>query len=98
MSTTTVTLEPRSVAASAHSLRTEFLKAKLTGVKTVATKEAVHIEMPLARLSGYQFSYGHERCSWTTSKTKIVLELKGFAVEQSTRKNVFHVMLKRMIP
>ena len=95
MSTTTVTLEPTSIAASARSLKTEFLKARLTGVTTVAAKGAVHIEMPIARLADYQFVYSRERCSWTTSKRKVVLELKGFVVEQCAKRNVFLVVLRR---
>ena len=95
MSTKTVTLEPRSIAASARSLKTEFLKARLKGVTTVAAKGAVHIGMPIARLADYQFVYSGERCSWTTSRRKIVLELKGFAVEQCAKKNVFLVVLRR---
>src|SRR5258708_1868273 len=95
MSTTTVTLGPKSIADSAQYLRRQFLKAKLTGVKAVESAGAVHIEIPLARLADYQFVCGLERCSWTTAKTKIVLDLKGFAVEQRAKKNVFHVVLRR---
>src|SRR5258708_7449658 len=94
MSTSTVTLEPQNIAASAQSLRAEFARAKFSGVKTVTAKGAVHVEMPIHRLAAYRFAYDHEHCSWTTSKQKIVLRVKDFAVEQQTTKNTFLVMFK----
>ncbi len=87
MSTTTIALEPQNMAAAAQSLRAEFLKAKLSGVKASAAKGAVQIQMPISRLADYQFACADAYCSWSTSHRKIVVEVKGFSVEQKARKN-----------
>lgn len=86
MSTTTIALEPQNIAAAAQSLRAEFLKAKLSGVKTSAAKGAFQIQIPIARLADYQFACADAYCSWSTSHKKIVVELKGFSVEQKAKK------------
>jgi hypothetical protein len=94
MSTTTIALEPQNMAASAQSLRAEFLKAKISGVKTSTEKGAVHIRMPLARLADYQFACADAYCSWATSNKKIVVEVKGFSVEQKAKKNFLLLVFK----
>jgi hypothetical protein len=94
MSITTIALEPQNMAASAQSLRAEFLKAKISGVKTSTEKGAVHIRMPLARLSDYQFACADASCSWATSNKKIVVEVKGFSIEQKAKKNVFLLIFR----
>jgi len=85
----TITLEPRNIAASVQSLKTEFAKANMAGVKTIGKRGAVYVEMPIARLSDYQFSSSHEHCSWKTLKKKVVIQSKGFAVEQQIRNKAF---------
>ena len=50
MPTATVTLEPRNIAASIKFLKTEFAKANILGVKTIAKRAAVYVSMPIARL------------------------------------------------
>jgi len=86
MSTTTIALEPQNIAAAAQSLRAEFLKAKFSGVKTSAAKGAFQIQIPIARLADYQFACADAYCSWSTSHKKIVVEVKGFSVEQKAEK------------
>src|SRR5215831_20501279 len=94
MSTTTIALEPQNIAACAQSLRAEFLKAKLSGVKTSAAKGAVQIQIPIARLADYQFACADAYCSWSTSQKKIVVELKGFSVEQKATRNFFLLVFR----
>lgn len=94
MSTTTIALEPRNMAASAESLRVEFLKAKLPEVKTSTARDGVQIQMPIARLAKYQFACADAYCSWTVPGKKIVLEVKGFAVEQKAIKDIFVLVFR----
>jgi hypothetical protein len=94
MSTKTIALEPQNIAEAAQSLRAEFLKAKLSGVKTSAAKGAVQIQMPISRLADYQFACADAYCSWSTSHKKIVVELKGFSVEQKAKKNFFLLVFR----
>lgn len=98
MTTATVRLEPQNIAASAQSLKAEFAKANLAGIKTVTRRGAVHVEMPIASLSGYQFAFDREQCSWRTSRRKLVVQLKGFVVEQRTQNKAVHVIFKRTCP
>lgn len=95
MSTTTIALEPRNVAASAQSLRAEFVRAKLPDVRTSTVKGVVQIQMPIARLAEYQFACADEYCSWATSGKKIVLAIKGFSVEQKALRNYFLLVFRR---
>jgi hypothetical protein len=95
MATTTVTLEPQNIPAAVQSLKAEFLNAKLLGLETIARGKAVHVKMPIARLSDYQFAYGHEHVSWRTPKKKVVIQVKGFAVEQHTDDKEFHVVFRK---
>lgn len=94
MTTRTVMLEPWDIAASVRSLKAEFVKAKLSDVKTVMRRGAVHVEIPIARLSDYRFSYGRERCSWKTPGKKVVIGLKGFVVEHQAHNKSFHVVFR----
>src|SRR5215831_4134368 len=94
MSTTTLVLQPQNLAAAAQSLRAEFLKAKLTGVKTSTAKDAFQIQIPIARLADYQFACADAYCSWSTSHKKIVVELKGFSVEQKAKKSFFLLVFR----
>ncbi|MGJ5817178.1 hypothetical protein [Paludibaculum fermentans] len=95
MATTVVTLEPKNLAASVQSLKSEFAKANLSGVKTTTRGGAVHVEMPIARLADLEFAYAHEQCSWKTSNEMvIVLEGKGFLVEQVAHKKAFHFVFR----
>src|SRR6516164_2096322 len=94
MSTTTIALEPENLAAAAQSLRAEFLKAKLSGVKTSAAKGAVQIQIPIARLADYQFACADAYCSWSTSHKKIVVEVKGFSLEQKAKKDFFLLVFR----
>lgn len=96
MSTTTVTLEPLDIAASARSLKTGFAKFKLAGVKMTSQESSVHLELPLGRLAGLQFSYAHEQCSWTMPPNRVTIWLKGFAVEQQTDSKACHVVFRRL--
>src|SRR5438046_77135 len=98
MATETITLEPRNVAAAVKSLQTEFAKAKMAGVKTITKKGALYVEMPIARLSDYQFSSTPEHCSWKTPKKKIVIRTKGFVVEQQIHNKAFHVVFRAAKP
>ena|SRR5215472_705317 len=95
MSTTTLVLQPQNLAAAAQSLRAEFLKAKLTGVKTSTAKDAFQIQIPIARLADYQFVCADAFCSWSTSHKKIVLEVKGFSVEQKAKKDSLLLVFRR---
>src|SRR5690242_6819152 len=95
MATTTVTLEPQNIAASIQSLKTGFAKANLLGVRAITKKGTVDVEMPRARLSNCQFSYAHEHCLWKTRNKKLVVESKGFAVEQQIHNKVFSVVFRR---
>jgi len=94
MATTTVTLEPQNIAASVQSLKTEFAKANMSGVKTITKKGAVWVEMPIARLSDYQFSSSHDHCSWKTLNKKVVIQSKGFAVEQQINNKAFYMVFR----
>jgi hypothetical protein len=94
MATTTITLEPQNIAASVLSLKTEFANANMSGVKTLTKRGAVWVEMPVAHLSNYQFSSSHEYCSWKTPKKKVVIQSKGFAVEQQISDKAFHLVFR----
>jgi hypothetical protein len=94
MATTTVTLEPRNIAASVKSLNTEFAKANISGVKTITKNGAVYVSMPIARLSEYQFSSSHGHCWWKTPNQKVVIQSKGFAVEQQIHNKAFYVVFR----
>lgn len=94
MATTTITLEPQNIAASVLSLKTEFANANMSGVKTLTKRGAVWVEMPVAHLSNYQFSSSHEYCSWKTPKKKVVIQSKGFAVEQQIHNKAFQLVFR----
>lgn len=97
MSTTTIALEPKNMAACAQSLRAEFLKAKLSDVKTSSSKGAVHIQMPIARLAAYQFASADAYCSWATPHGKLVIEVKGFSVEQKAKKKILMLVIRHSL-
>jgi len=94
MTTTVVKLEPQNIPAAVQSLKTEFANANLAGVETIAKRGAVHVKVPLARLSNYQFTYGRGHVSWRTPKKKVVIQVKGFAIEQHTDAKTFYVVFK----
>lgn len=94
MSTATIRLEPENIAGSVQSLKAEFAKAHISGVKTIRKKDAVYLEMPISRISEYQFSSSSERCWWTTPKKKVIVQSQGFAVEQQIDKKTFHVVFR----
>jgi len=70
-------------------------KAKLSGVKTSAAKGVVQIQIPIARLADYQFACADAYCSWSTSHKKLVVEVKGFSVEQKSKKNFLLLVFRR---
>jgi hypothetical protein len=94
MATTTVTLQPRDIAASVQSLKAEFARANLSDLKTTSRNGALLVEMPIARLSDYRFEYADEHCSWRTPKQKVVIDAKGFLIEQRTNHKAFHLLFK----
>jgi hypothetical protein len=94
MATKTITLEPQNIAASVQSLKAEFAKANMSGVKTVTKKGAIWLEMPIARLSDYQFFSSLDQCSWKTPNRKVVLQSKGFAVEQQMIDKAFCMVFR----
>ena len=98
MSTTTIVLEGSNMAACAQSLRAGFLKAKLSDVKTSSAKGAVHIQMPIARLAAYQFACADAYCSWATPHGKLVVEVKGFSVEQKAKKKTLMLVIRHSLP
>jgi hypothetical protein len=98
MSTTTIALEGNNMAACAQSLRAGFLKAKLSDVKTSSAKGAVHIQMPIARLAAYQFACADAYCSWATPHGKLVVEVKGFSVEQKAKKKTLMLVIRHSLP
>ena len=98
MSTTTIALEGNNMAACAQSLRAGFLKAKLSDVKTSSFKGAVHIQMPIARLAAYQFARADAYCSWATPHGKLVIEVKGFSVEQKAKKKILLLVIRHSLP
>jgi hypothetical protein len=98
MSTTTIALEPKNMAACAQSLRAEFLKAKLSDVKASSSKGAVHIQMPIARLAAYQFACADAYCSWATPHGKLVIEVKGFSVEQKAKNKILMLVIRHSLP
>ena len=91
MAATIVTLEPQNIHGTVQSLKTEFANANLAGVETTAGRGTVYVKMPLPRLSNYRFTYDRGNVSWRTPKKKIVIQVKGFAVEQHTDANGFHI-------
>lgn len=94
MATTTVTLEPQNIAASVQSLKAEFARASLSDVKTTTRRGAVHVEIPFARLSDYQFSYACDQCFWRTPTKKVIIDFKGFVVEQQAHNKFFYVIFR----
>jgi hypothetical protein len=86
------------MAACAQSLRAGFLKAKLSDVKTSSAKGAVHIQMPIARLAAYQFACADAYCSWATPHGKLVVEVKGFSVEQKAKKKTLMLVIRHSLP
>ena len=84
----------RLIAASVQSLKTEFAKASLADIKTTTKRGAVHVGTPIARLSDLQFSYSWDSCLRKTSKKKVVVQFKGFTVEQQTYNRIFYVTFR----
>lgn len=95
MATSIVTLEPQNIAAAVRSLRAEFANSKLAGVKTTARGGAVHVEVPMARMSDSQFSCERDRVSLRTPRRRVVIHAKGFAVEQRTDAKAFHLIFRK---
>lgn len=60
----------------------------------MAKKGAVLVEMPIAHLADYQFASSHEHCWWKTPKSKVVIQSKGFAVEQQIQNKAFYVVFR----
>jgi len=94
MATTTITLEPQNIAASVRSLKMEFARASLSDIKTTTKRGSVHVGIPIARLSDLQFSSSGDHCRWKTAKKKVVVELKGFTVEQQTHNRFLYVIFR----
>lgn len=94
MSTATITLEPLNIAASAEALKAEFAKANLAGVRTVTSKGAVHLEIPVARWSDGQFFIAQEQWSWRTPKATVTVAMRGFVLEQQVQNRAFHVVFR----
>ena len=95
MTSNIVNLEPETVADLTKSLKTEFRKVNLGDVKIHPIEPAgVRIEMPIKRLTDYRFVSNPGRCSWTTPKGTIVLQLKRFSVEQRAEKQLFCMNLQ----
>ncbi len=94
MSTDVVTLEPANISAAVQSLKAEFANANLAGVETTARGRTVHVRMPIARLSTDRFACESEHVSWRTREREIVIQAKGFAIEQHTDGKAFHLVFK----
>jgi hypothetical protein len=94
MATATITLVPQNIAAAVQSLKSEFAKANMSGVKTIARRGALYVEMPIAHLSDYEFSASHEHYSWKTPRNRVVIQSKGFAVEQQIHNNAFSMVFR----
>ena len=94
MTTHTVTIEPSTVMDLARSLQVEFKKVDLLDVKVRAINPTrVRIETPVQRLADYHFVADAEHCSWTTSKGKIILQLKTLSVEQRVKNHLLYMDL-----
>jgi hypothetical protein len=94
MTTHTVTLEPSTVSDLTRSLQVELKKVDLRDVKVHAINPTrVRIETPVQRLADYHFVADAEHCSWTTSKGKVILQLKTFAVEQRVENHLLYMDL-----
>jgi hypothetical protein len=94
MTTHTVTIEPSTVSDLARSLQVEFKKVDLLDVKVHSINPTrVCIETPVQRLADYHFVADAEHCSWTTSKGKIILQLKTFSVEQRVKNHLLYMDL-----
>lgn len=94
MTTHTVTIEPSTVSDLARSLQTEFKKVDLLDVKVHAINPTrVRIETPVQRLADYHFVADAKHCSWTTSKGKIILQLKTLSVEQRVKNHLLYMDL-----
>jgi len=91
-STTTVTLKPGSIKASAQDLKAAFARAKLAGIKTAITRGVMNIEMPLAQRGLDEFSCKPSYCSWKTKHGTIAVDAKGFWAQARTSKNICHVV------
>lgn len=94
MTTHTVTLGPSTVSDLTRSLEVELKKVDLRDVKVHAINATrVRIETPVQRLADYHFVADAEHCSWTTSKGKVILQLKTFAVEQRVKNHSLYMDL-----
>jgi biotin operon repressor len=61
----------------------------------MATKKgAVWVEMPIARLSDYQFFSSHNQYSWKTPNRKVIIQSKGFVVEQQINNKAFYMVFR----
>jgi hypothetical protein len=96
MTSNIVMLEPETIADLTKSLKTEFRKVNLGDVKILAEPAGVRIEMPIKRLTDYRFVSNLGRCSWTTPKGTVVLQLKRFSVEQRAEKQLFCMNLREL--
>jgi hypothetical protein len=94
MTTHTVTIEPLTVSDLARSLQAEFKKVGLLDVKVHAINPTrVRIGTPVQRLAHYHFVADAKHCSWTTTKGKIILQLKTFSVEQRVKNHLLYMDL-----
>ncbi|HKE23875.1 MAG TPA: hypothetical protein VKB88_16025 [Bryobacteraceae bacterium] len=48
-----------------------------------------------ALLSAYRVGYDRQQVYWRAAKKEIVIEAKGFAVEQHTDEKAFHLIFKK---
>jgi hypothetical protein len=94
MTNDTVTIERSTISDLAQSLQVELKKADLHDVRVHSINPTrVRIETPFRRLAEYHFVADAGHCSWTTSKRKIIVYLKGFSVEQRAEKQLFYLDL-----
>jgi hypothetical protein len=94
MTTNTVTLQPLTVSDLEQSLPVALQKVNARGVKVHALDPTrVRIETPIQKLVAYRFVSDRSHCSWTTSKGRIVVKFKTFAVEQRVENQYLYMDL-----
>lgn len=94
MTNDSVTIERSTISDLAQSLQVALKKADLHDVRVhTINPNRVRIETPFRRLAEYRFVADAGHCSWTTSKRKIIVSLKGFSVEQRAERQLFYLDL-----
>lgn len=89
-------LAPKTVGELAHALENEFPTSMVDGIRIHAIGNSrLRIDTPIKRLGHYHFEATPLRCSWTTPKVRIAVQLFHLSIEQRAEDDTFSVEFKQ---